>query len=90
MGKPDHASTKKWIFEGEEFLQMAFIIGIAHGKGMLKEELKIRWITFLLCKLMGEKRHPNPTFFMRISLSRGNNVSFLLETFLIQQLLTLP
>ncbi len=48
MRKPDYASTKKWIFESEEFLQMAFIIGVAYGKKLLKEDLKIKWKTFLL------------------------------------------
>jgi hypothetical protein len=40
MGKLDNASSRKRIFRREEFVQMTFIIGVAHGQNMLKEELK--------------------------------------------------
>ncbi|PMD51355.1 uncharacterized protein K444DRAFT_636663 [Hyaloscypha bicolor E] len=47
MEKPDHKTTRQVIFEEKEFLQVAFIVGVAHGRGMLKEPIITRWKTFL-------------------------------------------
>jgi hypothetical protein len=33
-GKPDRAFTKKWIFESEEFREVAFIVGAARKNNL--------------------------------------------------------
>jgi NAD(P)H-flavin reductase len=34
-GKPDRAFTKKWIFESEDFREVAFIVGVARKNDLL-------------------------------------------------------